>query len=79
MNSCDCRQWLANKGVNPNSGTEPYTNPTASELQERENKLERWKREIEYLEWEARAYVNTARLTIFNSALGLGKGLKGKG
>jgi len=52
-----CRQWLANKGINPNPGTKPYTNPIASELRDRENKLERWKKEIEYLEWEARAYV----------------------
>ncbi|WP_445629506.1 EH signature domain-containing protein [Nostoc sp. DSM 114167] len=52
-----CRQWLANKGVNPNPGTEPYTNPTANKLQQRENRLEGWKREIEYLEREARAYV----------------------
>ncbi|MCF2147911.1 EH signature domain-containing protein [Desmonostoc muscorum LEGE 12446] len=52
-----CRQWLANKGVHPNPGTEPYTNPTADELQQRENKLEWWKRDIEYLEREARAYI----------------------
>ncbi len=49
-----CRQWLANKGINPNPGTEPYKNPTADRLQQRENRLEQWKREIEYLEREAR-------------------------
>lgn len=52
-----CRQWLANKGINPNPSTEPYTNPTADQLQQRENRLGRWKREIEYLEQQHRAYV----------------------
>ncbi|MFN6485003.1 MULTISPECIES: EH signature domain-containing protein [unclassified Nostoc] len=52
-----CRQWLANKGINPNPGIKPYTNPTADELRDRENQLERWQREIERLEREARAYV----------------------
>ncbi len=51
-----CRQWLVNQGVNPNPGTEPYTNPTAYKLQQREYKLERWKGEIKYLEREARLY-----------------------
>ncbi|MEH1828463.1 MAG: EH signature domain-containing protein [Nostoc sp.] len=52
-----CRQWLANKGINPNPGIEPYRNPTADQLQQRENRLERWKREIEYLERQHRVYV----------------------
>ncbi|QFS44064.1 EH signature domain-containing protein [Nostoc sphaeroides] len=52
-----CRQWLANKGINPNPGTEPYRNPTADQLQQRENRLGRWKREIEYLERQHRVYV----------------------
>lgn len=52
-----CRQWLANKGINPNPGTEPYRNPTADQLQQRENRLGRWKREIEYLERQDRVYV----------------------
>lgn len=57
-----CRQWLANKGVNPNLGTKPYTNPTADELQDRENQLKRWKREIEELEREARVYMANQEL-----------------
>lgn len=52
-----CRQWLANKGINPNPGTEPYRNPTADQLQQRENRLGRWNREIEYLERQHRVYV----------------------
>ncbi|MEH1796545.1 EH signature domain-containing protein [Nostoc sp.] len=52
-----CRQWLANKGINPNPGTETYRNPTADQLQQRENRLGRWKREIEYLERQDRVYV----------------------
>ncbi|MDZ8134636.1 MAG: EH signature domain-containing protein [Nostoc sp. DedQUE04] len=52
-----CRQWLANKGINPNPCTEPYRNPTADQLQQRENRLGRWKREIEYLERQHRVYV----------------------
>ncbi len=51
------RTWLANKGILPNPDTQPSRNPTTPQLEERENKLERWKREIEYLEREARAYV----------------------
>ncbi|MBD2726542.1 hypothetical protein H6G96_09410 [Nostoc sp. FACHB-892] len=49
--------WLKNHGILPNPNTQPSRKPTADQLQERENKLERWKREIEYLEREARAYV----------------------
>jgi len=61
-----CRQWLTNKGINPNPGTESYRNPTADQLQQRENRLERWKREIEYLEREARAAANkkTAKISL---------------
>ncbi|MBN3958504.1 EH signature domain-containing protein [Nostoc sp. NMS8] len=52
-----CRQWLANKGINPNPGIEPYRNPTADQLQQRENRLGRWKREIQYLERQYQVYV----------------------
>ncbi|MDZ8082540.1 MAG: EH signature domain-containing protein [Nostoc sp. SerVER01] len=51
------RTWLANKGILPNPDTQPSRNPTTPQLQEREHRLDRWKREIEYLEREARAYV----------------------
>ncbi|MDP5338061.1 MAG: EH signature domain-containing protein [Nodularia sp. (in: cyanobacteria)] len=51
-----CRQWLVNQGVNPNPGTEPYRNPTANQLRDREYRLEQWSREIKYLEREARLY-----------------------
>ncbi|MBD6615709.1 hypothetical protein FNW02_07650 [Komarekiella sp. 'clone 1'] len=51
------RAWLANNGIVPNPNTQPSRNPTAEQLRQRENKLERWKREIEYLEREARLYV----------------------
>ncbi len=49
--------WLKNHGILPNPNTQPSRNPTADKLQEREHKLERWKREIEYLEREARVYL----------------------
>ncbi|MEH2412737.1 EH signature domain-containing protein [Nostoc sp.] len=59
------RIWLANNGILPNSDTQPSRNPTTSQLQDRENKLERWKGEIEYLEREARAAANnkTAKIS----------------
>ncbi|MEH2061913.1 MAG: EH signature domain-containing protein [Nostoc sp.] len=50
------RIWLANNGILPNPHTHPSRNPTTSQLQDRENRLERWKGEIEYLEREAKAY-----------------------
>lgn len=52
------RTWLANNGILPNPDTQPSRNPTADQLQQREYRLERWKREIDYLEREARAYYN---------------------
>ncbi len=48
--------WLKNHGILPNPNTEPSRNPTANQLRERERKLERWTRDIESLEQEARAY-----------------------
>jgi hypothetical protein len=51
------RTWLANNGILPNPDTQPSRNPTADQLQQREDRLERWKREIDYLEREARVYV----------------------
>ncbi|MEH1947799.1 MAG: EH signature domain-containing protein [Nostoc sp.] len=51
------RIWLTNNGILPNPDTQCSRNPTAEQLQQRENKLERWKREIERLEREAKAYV----------------------
>ncbi|MEH1890331.1 MAG: EH signature domain-containing protein [Nostoc sp.] len=52
------RVWLANNGILPNPDTQRSRNPTADQLQQRENKLERWKREIERLEREAKVYCN---------------------
>jgi hypothetical protein len=49
--------WLKNHGILANPNTQPSRNPTADQLRRRENRLEQWKREIEYLEREARAYV----------------------
>ncbi|MBE9210623.1 hypothetical protein IQ244_29795 [Nostoc sp. LEGE 06077] len=51
------RTWLENKGILPNRDTQPSTNPTEDKLQERKYKLERWKRDIESLEQEARVYM----------------------
>ncbi|MBH8571787.1 hypothetical protein I8752_01830 [Nostocaceae cyanobacterium CENA369] len=51
--------WLKNHGILPNPNTQPSRNPTAEQLREREHKLERWKREIEYLEQEARVYAQS--------------------
>lgn len=48
------RTWLANKGILTNPDTQPSRNPTTPQLQEREHRLDRWKKEIEYLEREAR-------------------------
>lgn len=48
--------WLKNHGILPNPNTQPSRNPTADKLRKRENSLEPWKREIEYLEREAKAY-----------------------
>ena len=60
------RIWLANNGILPNQDTQPSRNPTADQLQQRENRLERWKREIDYLEREARAAANkkTAKISL---------------
>ncbi|MEH2395209.1 MAG: EH signature domain-containing protein [Nostoc sp.] len=52
------RIWLANNGILPNPNAQPSRNPTAEQLQQRENRLERWKREIERLEREAKVYCN---------------------
>lgn len=49
--------WLKNHGILPNANTQSSGNPTADKLRKRENRLEHWKREIEYLEREARAYI----------------------
>lgn len=49
--------WLKNHGIIPNSNTQPSRNPTADQLRQRERRLEFWKREIEYLELEARDYI----------------------
>ncbi|WP_230966952.1 hypothetical protein [Nostoc commune] len=50
--------WLKNHGILPNPNTQPSRNPTADQLQQRENRLDRWKREIERLEREAQDYCN---------------------
>ncbi|WP_414546471.1 EH signature domain-containing protein [Nostoc sp. CCY0012] len=52
------RTWLANHGILPNPNTESSGNPTAFQLQDRANRLEPWRREIEYLERDARLYMN---------------------
>ncbi|WGV23551.1 EH signature domain-containing protein [Halotia branconii] len=49
--------WLKNHGILPNPNTRLSKNPTADKLQKREHNLERWKKEIEYLEREARVYL----------------------
>jgi hypothetical protein len=49
--------WLKNHGIVANSNTLPSRNPTADKLRERERRLEFWKKEIEYLELEARDYI----------------------
>jgi len=48
--------WLKNHGILPNPNTQPSRNPTADQLQQRQNRLDRWQREIERLEWEAKVY-----------------------
>ncbi|MEH2451258.1 EH signature domain-containing protein [Nostoc sp.] len=52
------RVWLANNRILPNLDTQRSRNPTVDQLQQRENRLERWKREIERLEREAKVYCN---------------------
>jgi len=49
--------WLKNHGILPNLNTQPSRNLTADKLRQRESKLKQWKKEIEYLEREAKAYV----------------------
>ena len=51
-----CRQWLQQKGIQLNPGTEPYRTPTADKLRQREQKLERWQNDIASLEREAKDY-----------------------
>jgi EH_Signature domain len=55
-----CPQWLAEKGIQPNTGTELSTRtPTADKLQDRDRKLELWLRDIQRLEREAQTYCKT--------------------
>lgn len=53
-----CRQWLENKRIFPNPGTQPYPNPTEYELRERQKKLQYWESDIRRLEEEAKRYCN---------------------
>ncbi|WP_414564688.1 MULTISPECIES: EH signature domain-containing protein [unclassified Anabaena] len=50
--------WLANHRILPNANTQSSGNLTVSQLQDRAKKLELWRREIEYLERDARLYMN---------------------
>ncbi|BAY32807.1 hypothetical protein NIES2107_47010 [Nostoc carneum NIES-2107] len=50
--------WLKNNKIFPNPNSQPSKHPLAYQLQEREQKLARWKMEIESLESEARVYCN---------------------
>ena len=49
--------WLKNHGILPNSNIQLSGNLTADKLRKRKNNLEQWKREIEYLEREAKVYM----------------------
>lgn len=51
-----CRQWLGDKGICTNPGTEAYNEPTSQQSQKRQNSLEQWNTTIERLEREARDY-----------------------
>ncbi len=51
-----CPQWLENKGIIPNDGSYFHKVLRTDKLQEREEKLESWKRTILNLEREARSY-----------------------
>ncbi|MBD0264224.1 MAG: hypothetical protein ICV78_16290 [Tolypothrix sp. Co-bin9] len=51
-----CSQWLEQKRIQLNPGTETYRTPTADKLYQREKKLERWQSDIVSLEKEAKAY-----------------------
>lgn len=51
-----CREWLQEKGIQPNPGSLPGGTPTPNQFRQRQNKLEEWEDEIEILEQEARDY-----------------------
>lgn len=51
-----CREWLQEKGIQPNPGSLPGGTPTPDQFRQRQNKLEQWNNEIERLEREARDY-----------------------
>ncbi len=51
-----CREWLQEKGIQPNPGTLPGGKPTPDKFRQRQNKLEQWNHEIEQLEQEAKHY-----------------------
>jgi len=51
-----CPQWLEQKRIQPNPGTEASQTPTADKLYQRQRKLERWQSDIINLEKEAKAY-----------------------
>jgi hypothetical protein len=67
-----CEQWLRQKNISPNQGTEYFIGiphryskydpqkglpePSFKDKQERRYKLERWQRELSHLEWEAKGY-----------------------
>jgi hypothetical protein len=48
--------WLQNKGIIPNLNSNTPTQPTTENLRKRSYRLERWRRDIETLEWEAQEY-----------------------
>lgn len=50
------REWLQEKGIQPNPGSLPSGTPTPDQFRQRQNKLEQWNNEIERLEREARDY-----------------------
>ncbi|HLP87598.1 MAG TPA: EH signature domain-containing protein [Nostocaceae cyanobacterium] len=51
-----CRQWLLNKNIYCNQGTEPYTQPSTDNLLQRQTKLGTWQEDIENLEIVAKNY-----------------------
>lgn len=51
-----CPEWLEQKRIQPNPGTEASQTPTADKLYERQRKLQRWQSDIASLEREAKDY-----------------------